>query len=126
MRLELESGGQVQIAVADDEWKQQPSMDGSVAWTFEGEQKDPYVQEHIHLVTAIRTGDYVNEAERTAESTLTAIMGRTAAYTGKEVTWQEMMDSDMKYEAPRDKRGRISPIANVPVAGTGVREPRTD
>ncbi|MFC2076652.1 Gfo/Idh/MocA family protein [candidate division KSB1 bacterium] len=100
--------------------------DGSVAWKFEGEQKDPYIQEHIHLVTAIRTGDYVNEAERTAVSTLTAIMGRTSAYTGAEVTWQEMMDSDMKSEAPKDTRGRISPIAEVPVAGTGVREPRTD
>ncbi len=56
----------------------------------------PYDQEHIDLITAIRTGEYVNEAEFTAKSNLTAIMGRISAYTGKKVTWDEMMSSDLK------------------------------
>ena len=59
-------------------------------------QNDPYVQEHIDLVAAIRTGNQIVEAEETAKSNLTAIMGRTAAYTGKKVTWEEMMGSSMK------------------------------
>jgi myo-inositol 2-dehydrogenase / D-chiro-inositol 1-dehydrogenase len=78
--------------------------DGSVKWEYEypkdknGKSTDvvkisPYVQEHIHLVTAIRTNKPVQEAERTAISTLTAIMARTAAYTGRKVTWEEMMTS---------------------------------
>jgi len=54
----------------------------------------PYVQEHVDLIWAIRTGNPIVEAENTAISTLTAIMGRTSAYTGKEVTWEEMLNSN--------------------------------
>jgi myo-inositol 2-dehydrogenase / D-chiro-inositol 1-dehydrogenase len=57
---------------------------------------NPYNQEHIDLVTAIRTGKTINEAEGTAVSTLTAIMGRISAYSGKMVTWDEMLNSDLK------------------------------
>lgn len=56
----------------------------------------PYDQEHIDMVTAIRTNKPINEAEFTAKSTLAAIMGRISAYTGKEVTWDEMMSSDLR------------------------------
>jgi predicted dehydrogenase len=56
----------------------------------------PYDQEHIDMVTAIRTNKPINEAEFTAKSTLAAIMGRISAYTGKEVTWEEMMQSNLK------------------------------
>jgi predicted dehydrogenase len=86
-------------------------LDGSVKWTFdyprEGTGKNisrlatnPYDQEHIDLITAIRTGQPVNEALQIAESTLTGIMGRISAYTGKEVTWDEMMNSDL-YLGPK-------------------------
>ena len=56
----------------------------------------PYFQEHVDFVTSIRNGSAFNEAEATAISNMTAIMGRTSCYTGKEVTWEEMMNSDMK------------------------------
>lgn len=56
----------------------------------------PYDQEHIDMITAIRTNEPINEAEFTAKSTLAAIMGRISAYTGKEVTWDEMMNSDLR------------------------------
>jgi len=56
----------------------------------------PYVQEHIDLVTAIRTNQPYVEAETTAQSTLVAIMGRISAYTGRKVTWEEMMNSDFR------------------------------
>ena len=59
-------------------------------------ENDPYVQEHIDLVAAIRNGNQIVEAEETAKSNLTAIMGRQAAYTGKKVTWEEMMGSGLK------------------------------
>jgi len=61
----------------------------------ENTQNSPYVQEHIDLVTAIREGNQIVEAEETAKSVLTAIMGRESAYTGKLITWEEMMGSDM-------------------------------
>jgi predicted dehydrogenase len=78
--------------------------DSNPVWEYPYEQDEegnkvgprPYFQEHIDLVTAIRTQQPINEAENTAISTLAAIMGRTSAYTGKEVTWDEMMESGLK------------------------------
>jgi myo-inositol 2-dehydrogenase / D-chiro-inositol 1-dehydrogenase len=48
---------------------------------------DPYVQEHTDLIASIRKGEPINELQNVAESTLTAIMGRMSAYSGKQVTW---------------------------------------
>ncbi len=93
------------------------NLDGTEKWKYEyPKNKDgksteivavsPYVQEHISLVTAIRTNKPVVEAERTAISTLTAIMGRTAAYTGELVTWEEMLSSTMKLGPEKYEIGR--------------------
>lgn len=79
---------------------------------------DPYVQEHIDLVTAIRTGKPINEAENTAISTLVGIMGRISAYTGKEVTYEEMMNSDLKLGPKVFEFGNVDIVKEVPVAGT--------
>jgi myo-inositol 2-dehydrogenase / D-chiro-inositol 1-dehydrogenase len=61
---------------------------------------NPFVQEHINLVTAVRTGNTISDAEAQVNSTLITIMGRIAAYTGKEVTWEELMNSDL-YLGPK-------------------------
>ena len=105
------------------------NLDGSVKWKFEypigedGQPMDkvkipPYIQEHMHLVHAIRTGEYVNEAERTAISTLTAIMGRTAAYTGKKITWDEIFKSDMDLGPKKIELGTVDMEFPVPEPGT--------
>src|SRR5207302_8748851 len=54
---------------------------------------DPYVQEHTDLIAAIRAGNPINELKTVAESTLTAIMGRMSAYTGKAVAWDRALNS---------------------------------
>ena len=77
----------------------------------------PYNQEHIDLVTAIRTGVPINEAENTAKSTMAAIMGRISAYTGKEVTWDEVMNSDMKLGPKVFVMGPVEIPKEVPVPG---------
>jgi predicted dehydrogenase len=72
---------------------------------------DPYVVEHTDLIQSIRSGNPINELKNVAESTLTAIMGRMSAYTGKKVTWDFALNSkldtmpkdlsrDMKLEEP--------------------------
>ena len=79
----------------------------------------PYVQEHNDFVTAIRNNEPVNEAERTAVATLTAIMGRISCYTGKEVTWDEMMESGLKLGPDRVELGPSNLVpAVVPVPGS--------
>jgi predicted dehydrogenase len=78
---------------------------------------DPYVQEHIDLVTAIRTGKPINEAENTAVTTMVAIMGRISAYTGKETSYEEMMNSDLKLGPKVFEFGPVDIVKEVPVAG---------
>lgn len=105
------------------------NLDGTEKWKYEyPKNKDgkstevvavsPYVQEHISLVTAIRTNTPIVEAERTAISTLTAIMGRTAAYTGQLVTWEEMMTSAEKLGPEKYEMGPVNMEFPVPVPGS--------
>ena len=79
----------------------------------------PYFQEHIDLVTAIRNNKPVNQAEATAISTLTAIMGRISAYSGKMVTWDEMLNSDLKLGPKVFDFGPVDVPKEVPVPGEG-------
>ncbi|MCC6484960.1 MAG: Gfo/Idh/MocA family oxidoreductase [Armatimonadetes bacterium] len=66
---------------------------GKKRWEYKGPGNNPYVQEHTDLVKSIRAGQPLNEAQSVAESVLTAIMGRMAAYTGQEVTWEQALNS---------------------------------
>ena len=56
--------------------------------------KSPYQIEHDKLFKSIRDGNVINDGEYGAKSTLTAIMGRMATYTGKEIKWNQIMESD--------------------------------
>ncbi|OJV87530.1 MAG: hypothetical protein BGO34_10725 [Bacteroidia bacterium 44-10] len=74
--------------------------DGNLLWEYDYESKpvkNPYVQEHIHLVESIRLNKKINQAEDLAYSTQIAIMGREAAYTGQAITWDEIMASNLRY-----------------------------
>lgn len=103
--------------------------DGSIKWQYEypkdkegkstGDVKiSPYDQEHIDLVTAIRENKPYQEAEGTAISTMAAIMGRISAYTGKEITWEEMMGSDFDIGPKEFKMGPVDVDKSIPVPGT--------
>ncbi len=73
---------------------------GNELWKYDYEKQpvnDPYNQEHIHLVESIRQNKKINQAEDLAYSTLVAIQGREAAYTGKSIPWQEIMSSSLRY-----------------------------
>jgi myo-inositol 2-dehydrogenase/D-chiro-inositol 1-dehydrogenase len=99
---------------------------GKPVWVYQeagqdpGKTKfDPYKQEHVDFVTAIRKGQAINEAEHVAKSTLTAVMGRTAAYTGREVTWDELMASNERLGPTEYAMGPVDIKAVVPVPGSG-------
>lgn len=70
-------------------------LSGKIIWRFRGEQNNPYQTEHDVLVQHIRENKAINDAHRTAEATLTAIMGRMATYTGQEITWEQALNSDL-------------------------------
>ena len=66
---------------------------GETPWRFQGRAKDPYQQEHDDWFDAIRNDKPYNEGFNGAYSSLTSILGRMSTYTGKEVTWQQALDS---------------------------------
>ena len=84
----------------------------------QGEPNDMYVQEHTDLIASIRAGKPLNELKQVAESSLTAIMGRMSAYSGKTVTWDEAMSSSGVADAA-DAHVGTDAGASGPVAGAG-------
>lgn len=105
------------------------NLKGELIWEYpypedgdeqsEWKVKNPYVQEHIELVTAIRTGNYINDSELMVNSTRMALMGRMAAYTGKEVTWEEVVNSDLRLGPETYEFGPVEGIPEKPpVVGT--------
>jgi len=70
-----------------------PGAKGERTWAFGRNDNSPYDQEHIDLVKAIREDKELNELKTVAESTMTAIMSRMSAYTGKALTWEEALGS---------------------------------
>ncbi len=93
---------------------------GENSWSFEGESVNGMDQEHKDLIQSIRSGNLLNEGQRIAESTLTAIGARTAAYTGQDITWDWLMNESKMNLVPRQPepgRGVFYPIP------TGCDEP---
>jgi myo-inositol 2-dehydrogenase / D-chiro-inositol 1-dehydrogenase len=63
------------------------------SWRFRGSDPNPYKQEHENLIASIRAGKPINDAQAVAESTMTAIIGREAVYSGKAIEWDAAMKS---------------------------------
>ncbi len=95
----------------------QGTIDAHRAYKFKGDDPNPYVLEHADLIDAIRSGNHINEGQRIAESTMTAIMGRTSAYTGRQVSWDWMMRTSKLDLMP--KRLEFGKLEVPPVAVPG-------
>jgi len=72
---------------------------GENNWQWQGDC-NPYQVEHDTLFKAIRSGEPVNNGEYMARSTMIGVMGQISCYTGEEITWEQVMQSDFAY-APR-------------------------
>ena len=70
-----------------------PVIKGKTDWRYEGELSNMYQVEHDELFASIRAGKPINDGARMARTTLMAIMGRMAAYTGQEITWEQALGS---------------------------------
>jgi predicted dehydrogenase len=70
-----------------------PRIAGENTWTFTGQRNDMYQAEHDALFASIRRGNPIHDAEWMATSTMLAIMGRMAAYTGQQITWEMALNS---------------------------------
>lgn len=92
------------------------TITGAKAWKFGGQDNRPYVQEHTDFIASIRAGKPYNELKTVAESTLTAIMGRMSAYSGKVVTWEQALNSQEVLMPPNLTLGPL-PTPPVPMPG---------
>ena len=90
---------------------------GAQAFKWVGEQKNPYVEEHVDLLASIRAGNPLNEGQRVAESTLSAIMGREAAYTGQAIVWDELLKAAQDLTPPTTGFGSLT-VPPVPMPGS--------
>jgi hypothetical protein len=79
--------------------------------------EDMYQNEHDELFASIRNGKPINDGEWMAQSTLMAIMGRMATYTGQEITWEMAMNSK---EDLLPAKFEFGPLPVPPVAKPGV------
>jgi myo-inositol 2-dehydrogenase/D-chiro-inositol 1-dehydrogenase len=70
-----------------------PFIRGENPWRYQGERPNMYQIEHNELFASIRSGKPINDGVRLAHTTLAAIMGRMAAYTGQEITWDMALNS---------------------------------
>lgn len=66
---------------------------GEVKWRYRPDKADMYQVEHDEFFASIRAGHPLNDGDRMVSSTLLAIMGRMATYTGQEITWEMALQS---------------------------------
>ena len=94
-----------------------PIIRGDTRWRYKGPENDMYQNEHNELFQHIRSGEYINDGEWMAHSTMMGIMGRMAAYTGQRITWKMAMESEQDL-APDDLdwNGSFTPTA-MPMPG---------
>jgi predicted dehydrogenase len=90
---------------------------GGERWRYRDKVSNPYQKEHEDLIASIRAGRPMNAAQAVAESTLTGIMGREAAYSGQAITWEQAMASTTKLGPSEYKFG---PYPIPPVAMPGL------
>ena len=91
---------------------------GVIQMTNPNNPVNPYVQEHTDMMNSILgKGPYINEAMAVAESTLTCIMGREAAYSGQKITWDMIMNSKQDLLPKTFDMKASFPPAPLPVPG---------
>jgi predicted dehydrogenase len=91
---------------------------GKNNWRFhEDTATDMYQNEHDAFFASIRNGKPINDGQWMAQSTLIAIMGRMAAYTGQEITWEQAMNSEERLVP--ENPSWDTPVAVAPVAMPG-------
>ncbi len=92
-------------------------IDGQNPWKNEGESPNPEIKQHADHLAAIRENKPINEANRVAESTLTTIMGRMSVYTGRELSWDWVMNASKLDLTPASYEFGPAPALEVAMPG---------
>jgi predicted dehydrogenase len=84
-------------------YKGHKRTDDNIVWRFKGEKNDAYQTEHELLFEAIRQNKPYNETKRCAYATLAGILGRMAAESGQEITWDQALKSELVLASGMEK-----------------------
>ncbi|MCL2073453.1 MAG: Gfo/Idh/MocA family oxidoreductase [Marinilabiliaceae bacterium] len=103
-------------------------LKGNIIWQFDFDaekenyqQISPYVLEHVNWITAIRNKSPFNQIESDAISSLCGIMGRESAYTGSEITWEQIEASTQNF-LPEILELGSHPAVNINISAPGMSE----
>lgn len=90
---------------------------GGDKWKFQRPDNAPYQVEHDDLFASIRSGNPLNEAEYGATSSMTAILGRLATYSGKIVEWDHAINSEKSLAPAKYAFDAAPPPSAVAIPG---------
>ena len=93
---------------------------GENPWKFEGEKPNPSVLQYAEMIESIRNGKPLNEGRQIAESTMTAILGRMSAYTGRALKWDWAMNASKLDLTPG--KMEFGDLPDMPIPMPGVTE----
>lgn len=93
-------------------------VNGADKWKFTGEKPSMYDLEHKALFAGIRSGKHINNGTYMCYSTMMAIMGREACYTGQNLTWEQALESKQDLSPKAYEWGNIE-TPQVAMPGTG-------
>jgi predicted dehydrogenase len=85
-------------------------------WTYSGDKPSMYDVEHQELFAGLRSGNIINNGIYMSYSTLLAIMGREACYTGQEISWEQALHSQSSLTPEKYHWGDVQ-IPTVAVPG---------
>ncbi len=86
-------------------------------WVYRGEKNNQQQTEHDELFASIRSGKAINNGEYMSKSTLMAIMGRMATYTGQAITWEQALNSQENLVPDRYDWNGTPPESKVAIPG---------
>jgi predicted dehydrogenase len=92
-------------------------ISGENPWKFEGESPNPSVLQYAEMIDSIRKGTPLNEGRQIADSTMTAILGRMSAYTGRALKWDWAMNASKLDLTPGEMEFGDLPDMPVPMPG---------
>ena len=90
---------------------------GGSRWKYGGEENDHYQTEHDKLFAGVRQAEPINNGDYMSKSTLMAVMGRMATYTGQRITWEQAMNSAEDLSPESYDWNARPPISEVAIPG---------
>lgn len=93
------------------------TISGWQPFSYDGPTPNPAVEEYKDTLDSIRNSKGINEAERIAQSTMTALLGRMAAYTGRAIKWEWAMNASKLDLTPKQWKFGDLPLADVAIPG---------